>query len=154
MTDSIAETVTMDRKKRVVDRYRTQWVAQFLVAAELTRRGYIVAFTMGNSPVIDLMVRVPSSDKPLFVVDVKGASHKMGWFVRRKEQCADLYYIFVCFSEKDRRLDEFYLIPQERVNKLIADFQTMHPKDTKVSGLSYMDVQEFKDKWDKLPKLG
>ena len=27
---------------------RTQWTAQFLVAAELTRRGCAVTFTLGN----------------------------------------------------------------------------------------------------------
>jgi hypothetical protein len=40
----------------------TQWAAQFLVAAELTRRGHTGAFTMGNNtPVADLMVGAPST---------------------------------------------------------------------------------------------
>jgi hypothetical protein len=34
---------------------QTQWATQFLVAAELIRRGYTVSFTQGNNtPVADL----------------------------------------------------------------------------------------------------
>jgi hypothetical protein len=42
------------------DQNRTQWAARFLVAAELVRRRYVVAFTKGNTnPMADLMVGLP-----------------------------------------------------------------------------------------------
>jgi hypothetical protein len=50
---------------------RTQWAAQFAVAAELCKRGYEVSFTMGNAtPVADLMLVSPL--KRMFLIDVKG----------------------------------------------------------------------------------
>lgn len=37
-------------------REQTQWAATYLVAAELTRRGYRVGWPMGNAPSKDLLV--------------------------------------------------------------------------------------------------
>ena len=86
MTGSIAETAKITGKKQAEKNFQTQWLAQFLVAAELTRRGYTVTFSLGNCPVIDLMVRVPGTNAS-FVVDVKGTSNKYsGWWMSRKEQ--------------------------------------------------------------------
>jgi len=52
--------------------HRTQWAAQFAVASELCKRGYEIAFTMGNAtPLADLMVVSPTSKKN-FLIDVKG----------------------------------------------------------------------------------
>ena len=39
--------------------HRTQWAAQFAVASELCKRGYEVAWTTGNHPMVDLMVDEP-----------------------------------------------------------------------------------------------
>ena len=52
--------------------YSTQWVAQFYVAAELTKKGYIVAFTLGNAPSTDILVSTPTENN--FRVEVKGHS--------------------------------------------------------------------------------
>ena len=60
-------------------RYQTQWAAQFYAAAELTRRGYQVAFTLGNAPRTDLLVSTPNDDLQ-FKIDVKGQSTRtFGW---------------------------------------------------------------------------
>lgn len=39
--------------------HRTQWASQFAVASELCKRGYQVAFTMGNHPSVDITVWSP-----------------------------------------------------------------------------------------------
>jgi len=72
----------------------TQWAAQFLVAAELTRRGYTVSFTMGNNtPFADLMVGAPTGKQ--FWVDVKGLAQKSPWLLRPKSHHPELYYVLV-----------------------------------------------------------
>jgi hypothetical protein len=65
---------------------RTEWAAVFLTSAELVRRGYVVALTMGNrTPIADLMVGRPESGKQ-FWVDVKGMFGRSGgWFMHPKE---------------------------------------------------------------------
>ena len=56
---------------RKTSRPSAQWTAQFLVASELSRRGYTVSFTMGsNTPLADLMVASPQGEH--FWIDVKG----------------------------------------------------------------------------------
>jgi hypothetical protein len=57
--------------------HRTQWASQFAVASELCKRGYEVAFTMGNHPSVDLLVNSPN--QVAFSVDVKGLYKKNFW---------------------------------------------------------------------------
>jgi hypothetical protein len=58
--------------------HRTQWAAQFATASELCKRGYEVAFTMGNAtPLADLMVISPTSKKNI-LIDVKGLYKPLG----------------------------------------------------------------------------
>jgi hypothetical protein len=63
-------------------RHLTQWAAQFGAAGELCKRGYEVAFTMGNTtPEADLMVLAPQS-REMFLVDVKGQSTGSFWRIK------------------------------------------------------------------------
>lgn len=56
----------------------TQWAAQFLVAAELERVGYVVTSTMGHAtPVAYLMVGPTNGEQ--FWVDVKGLAKNNVW---------------------------------------------------------------------------
>jgi hypothetical protein len=152
MTDLIASTTEVHGIKRSERNSRTQWLAQFLVAAELTRRDYTVTFTLGNCPVFDMMVRAPRTNES-FLVDVKGAANKYsGWWMRPKEQCLGLHYVLV-YASNDRKLDEdeFYVMTQGEVNALFADDLEAHPND-KLTGLSRKQVKLFKDHWKTLPK--
>jgi hypothetical protein len=49
----------------------SQWPAQFATAAELARRGYSVAFFLGNEPIHDALVRGTSAGNQ-FPLQVKG----------------------------------------------------------------------------------
>ena len=65
------------KMKKRRDAFQTQWAAQFAVASELCRRNYKVALTLGNHPMIDLMVVSPNDAK--FNVDVKGQYSDKPW---------------------------------------------------------------------------
>jgi hypothetical protein len=65
-----------------VNMYRTQWAAQFIAAAELTRRGCIVALKLGNAPATDLLVQSPGG-RP-FSVDVRGLAGRNWWLVSER----------------------------------------------------------------------
>jgi hypothetical protein len=76
---------------------QTQWTAQFLAAAELVRRSFVVSFTMGNStPIADLMVGTLSGEQ--FWVDVKGLSGKAAWLVKPKPDRHNLYYVLMLLA--------------------------------------------------------
>ncbi len=64
-------------------KYQTQWTSQFYVAAELTRRGYLVSLTLGNAPKADLLVVSPN--EKTFKVDVKGQRNKSFWLIQNRE---------------------------------------------------------------------
>jgi hypothetical protein len=138
-------------------RMRTQWAAQFLVASELVRRDYTVAFTMGNNtPDADLMVGAPSHRQ--FWIDVKGLSAKNAWLVRNKAAHSNLYYVLVYLSpltQRDgiRQLDRFFVLTQDEVNHLGARYLADHPNDrNKVPGFGWRDPHKFENAWDKLPR--
>ena|ERR1700722_17183786 len=110
---------------------QTQWTAQFLVAAELVRRGYTVSFTMGNcTPVADLMVGTPKGKQ--FWVDVKGLASKSDWLVKPKAPHDNLFYILAFLSPlaepgSMRQPDQFYVLTQIEANQLERDFRGAHP---------------------------
>ena len=53
----------------------------FAVASELSRRGYYVGLTIGNTPRIDLICAVPDGHK--FTIQVKGISRKAPFWVQK-----------------------------------------------------------------------
>ena len=56
------------------DRFQTQWAGQFGVAHEMTRRCYLVSFTMGNAPAVDLLCKSPNDTT--FSLQVKSLKAK------------------------------------------------------------------------------
>jgi hypothetical protein len=135
---------------------RTQWASQFLVAAELVRRDYIVSFTMGNStPVADLMVGTLSGKQ--FWVDVKGLSSKTDWLVKPKTPHENLFYILVLLSPLaepgHREPDQFYVLTQAEANRLEEEYRTARPGNkTTIPGFRYPSAAPYRDQWDKLPR--
>jgi hypothetical protein len=139
--------------------HRTQWAAQFAVASELCKRGYEVAFTMGNHPSVDLLVNSPN--QVAFSVDVKGLYKKNFWAVRAKAAKHNLFYIlaFVPDDEQNR----FFILTQDRVNKEIEiDFTLARTRAAKKGrseeklgnfpGINWGRAQACENAWDILPK--
>lgn len=137
-------------------RYRTQWSAQFLAAAELVRRGYIVSFTMGNhTPVADLMVGTQSGEQ--FWVDVKGQSGKSDWIITPKAPHLMLFYILVYLSPltepgTPRGRDEFFVMTQEEINACEEGYRRERPNNkTSMRGFLFKTAVPHREKWEKLP---
>lgn len=145
----------MEATTLAAKRIRTQWAAQFLAASELARRGYTVAFTMGNyTPIADMMVGTPNRERQ-FWVDVKGLSSEAFWLVKPKPPQADLYYILVCLAPlvengSQRKPDQFFILPQKEVNRLILGGQEKPPE--RGAGFRFADARPFSGKWDALPR--
>jgi hypothetical protein len=101
--------------------HRTQWAAQFAVASELCKRGYEVAFTMGNHPSVDLLVNSPN--QVAFSVDVKGLYKRNVWAVRAKAVKQNLFYILALVPNEGQ--NRFFILTQEQVNKEIEADETL-----------------------------
>lgn len=105
-----------DQKPKRRSVHRTQWAAQFAVASELCKRGYEVAFTMGNHPSVDLMAISPGNIE--FTIDVKGLYKPNFWVVKPKPVKDRLFYIFAYVP--DDAANQFFILDQARVNEEIA----------------------------------
>jgi hypothetical protein len=138
--------------------HRTQWAAQFAVASELCKQDYQVALTMGNHPMVDLMVSSPTGAP--FYVDVKGLYKKNFWGVRKRDPKPHLFYIFAFVP--DTEPNQFFILTQSQVNEEIekgfararARAKAKNKSDGKAElfpGLEWKFVSRF-DKWDILPK--
>lgn len=132
-------------------RHLTQWAAQFAVAAELCKRGYEVAFTMGNTtPEADLMV-IPPVSRKMFQIDVKGQSTKNFWRIKEKLPRDNLYYVltFVPVGQSNR----FFILRQNRLSTLMKEYERSGVKyDPRFSGVKWTTPYPFEDKWDSLPQ--
>ena len=149
---SMMPTLQSSAEKRTL----AQWSAQFLVASELVRRGYLVAFTMGNStPDADLVVGKPRQQP--FWIDVKGNATRGAWLIKPKLSAPSLYYVLVSLSplassDGTRKPDEFFVLSQSDVAELTSRYLQSHPRDrNKVPGFGFKDPHKFRNAWDKLP---
>jgi hypothetical protein len=147
---TVTEELTANEKRR-----RSQWGAQFLVASELVRRGYLVSFTMGNNtPDADLMVGKPKGHP--FWVDVKGQSSRQAWLIQPKTlTIPNLFYILVYLSplrcEGERNPDSFFVLSQADAADLSVQYLKDHPRDkNKVPGFGFSDPERFRNAWHKL----
>lgn len=127
-----------------------QWVAQFLIAAELERKGYDVAFTMGNhAPVTDLMAG-HSTTGVQFWVDVKGQWAPNAWWGKAKPPRLNLFYVLVLVGPIGN-LDRFFILDQLEFNNLVEQYRVTHPNQKPVGGFNWGDPQKFEGQWQKLP---
>ncbi len=125
---------------------------EFLVAGELSRRGYSVSITMGNAKAIDIFAC--TQEGKTIRVDVKASRYKTSWPVGNIDE--DLYYIFVYLQDKDRLIresinsintpPEYFIVPRKDINsnQLVVHWKNM-------SGIKSSSLKEYKEKWDELP---
>ena len=141
-------------------RYETQWAAQFYAAAELTRRGFLVSFTMGNAKRTDLLVTSPGGEN--FTVQVKGSKTKAGWWAKEPEASDKHFYILVYVESypKDGKeqppcVPRFFIMESEEVQRLVGEekkaFLRKHQKPMTNEGLSWRQALDHENQWETLP---
>jgi len=133
--------------------YFTQWASQFYVAAELTRRGYLVSLTLGNAPSVDLLVVSPSGKQ--FMVDVKGLRRRNWWITGRPKE--DIFYILVYVPEDVEKSPRFFIMTssevKSEVEKHIENLKLKGRRVTELEyGFSWKTAFKYENQWGKLPK--
>ena len=132
-------------------KHHTQWAGQFAVAGELCKRGYDVAFTMGNAtPLADLMVVSPG--KQSFLIDVKGQRTGSFWRIRdRAEVRSDLYYV-LAFVPQDKP-NRYFVLSHAETHDLMKKYEVSGVKfDPRFSGFNWTAPHVFENRWDLLPE--
>jgi hypothetical protein len=137
---------------------QTAMAAAFGTGAELSRRGYNVCFTVGNTPRIDLLCCVPDGDT--FKVQVKGISNRAGFWVQQSFFDAtaqnDLFLVIVLVPKEDDLPLRFFIMSHvdakaesEKLPKFKRDGRRYE-----VSGLAWGSVTPHEGRWDKFPLRG
>ncbi len=137
--------------KQIV-KYRTQWAAQFYVAAELTRRGYLVSLTFGNAPAADLLVKSPSGHQ--FTVDVKGQSTKNFWLIQNRLPDPNHYFVLV-YLPKESVSSQYFVVSSDELMRRREEYrQSVLPRGRyrdDLGGVNWSTVFAYEAKWNNLP---
>ena len=137
----------------------TQWAGQFGIATELTRRGYLVALTLGNTPDTDLLCQHIDGRSP-FSLQIKSLSSKtyflIGSFTAGSPD--DLFGLVFVPPAPDQPL-ELYIATRDELHRAAVDYKPKRrrlpegqPYRPFTDGVPYQGVAPFRDRWDKLPK--
>ena len=136
----------------------TATAAVLALGAELSRRGYDVTFTMGNTPKIDMMCSVPN--RPAFKIQVKGVSNRAAFYVQEEFFSGDAQsdsYLVVVYVPKLETKDsfEFHILRHDQA-KLEFEKMPKFKKDGRPyiggSGLNWKSVSQYKD-WNAFPPV-
>jgi len=127
----------------------THLAGEFLVAGELSRRGYPVSITMGNAKSVDIYAE---SSKGMLKIDAKAGRAKGNWPILKNSVKNDLYYIFV-YLQTDNRIKkndppEYFIVK----GKEIIGYDLIETWG-KRQGIRYLKLKtkEYEERWDKLP---
>ena len=131
-------------------RYFSQWTAQFYAAAELTRRNYIVSFTMGNAPKTDLLVQAASGKS--FRIQCKGQRNESTWITGYVPNTQDLYYIFVYIPRIASKPPRFFIMDSQRVKILVKEKKDQSSSKKPWNQLSWKTPHPFENEWNILPE--
>jgi len=93
---------------------------EYLVAGELSLRGYIASITLRNSRGIDIIASNPDGTKSISIQVKTNSSGNSRWLLNKK--CEDFYskshvYVFVALKDLGERPD-FYIVP----SKVVAEY--------------------------------
>jgi hypothetical protein len=148
-----------DKIKLERSKIHTGFAATFAVGAELSRRGYNVAFTMGNTPRIDLFCDVPNGES--FSVQVKGLSGEYSFYISKKffvaERQPNLFLVVVLVPRPgDNAPFRFFILTYEEAKREF-DSRPTHMRDGRIyedgSGFNWSNVKGYQNGWEKFPHL-
>ncbi|MBE0626412.1 MAG: hypothetical protein IH606_16545 [Burkholderiales bacterium] len=128
------------------DRNCTHLAGEYFVAAELYKRGFSVAITLGNAKAIDLYAERGTRQVN---VQVKAIRNKksVGWPMKsKKDVITNIVYIFVCLNDPGTPPD-FYLCTSDEAREKVKEYKTRAIID--LSTLRNGSDQ-FRERWDKI----
>ena len=111
-------------KSKKFDYNITGSAGEFIVAAELSRRGIIATLTLKNTPLIDVIATNPKKGLVANIqVKTRSQFNKQGWVLNKKVEekinIKKLFYVFVNLKELSE-LPDYYIVPHNIFATYIA----------------------------------
>ncbi|MCP4418943.1 MAG: aspartate ammonia-lyase [Chloroflexi bacterium] len=122
---------------------------EYLVAGELTLRGFIASITLRNSRGIDIIASNANGSSSVSIQVKTNSNGKQHWILNKKAEAfhsENHYYIFVALQDLGQR-PQFYIVP----SKVVAEYTyTSHSewlKGEKRDGSARKDssIRKFRD---------
>lgn len=107
-------------KSLKIDSGLTGIAGEYLVAGELTRRGFVASITLRNTRGIDIVVTNRDASKSVGIQVKASAGSRRGWILNKKGEdfySKTLFYVFVNLNGNDERPD-YFIVP----SKIVADY--------------------------------
>ena len=134
----------------ILEKYQTGKASEYYVAGELSRLGYNVSITFGNTKSVDLLVE---KDDCTIAIQVKGIQSKKSicWNLDKTKVKPNILYILVNLHVNDiANKPEFFILTAEEVITLFTN--TIKKGDSRTY-LTYNMVKNdnsFKNNWNKI----
>jgi len=134
---------------------------EYLVAGELTLRGYLASITLRNSKGIDIITSNSDATKSISIQVKTNSDGGNSWILNKKSEnyCSDShFYIFVAIKELGTR-PSFFIVPSKVVAEFITNDHSQWLQKDKRDGSKRKDtnMRKFYDKkniylekWDEL----
>lgn len=125
------------------DRNSSHLAGEYFVAAELYRRGYSVAMTLGNAKAIDLFAE---HDGRTVNVQVKAIARRknVGWPIMQDRVVPGVMYVFVCLNEPPYA-PTYFIATAEEARLKVKQYSTRGIID-----LTTLRNEQFLGRWDKI----
>ena len=133
---------------------------EYLVAAELSRRGYIASLTLRNTRGIDILASNSDATKSVGIQVKTSQGAKPDWMMNKKAEDIigkNLFYVFVCLA-LDSQLS-YYVVPSRVVADHVRESHAKWLKTLGRRGQPHRDnnlrifsdsKHKYKDRWDLL----
>lgn len=139
-------------------RHHTAWAGALAVAAELSRRGYDAALTLGNTPALDLLSTSPRGTP--FKIQVKSLTKPNAVLIRtsmlEQEPQSDLFFAIVIVPSSDNAPLEFRIMTHKEVVAPCRNARRVRrdgrPHRPGMDGLNWGMVKPYLGGWGKLPE--
>lgn len=120
----------------------------YLVAAELSRLGFIVSPTSRGALGADLLV-TDQLCRNAFSVQVKTNQRNFGfWLLNQKaKEIISTNHIYVLVNIRKAET-EYFVVPSKMVSKYMYTETSKTGKKSTFYSISLSDMQKYKDKWD------
>lgn len=130
-------------KKPRAESITSHLAGEYFVAAELAKRGFSVALTVGNAKAIDLFAE---KDRRTVNVQVKAIRFRknVGWPMRLARVWSNVVYVFVCLNDEDTPPTFFVATPRE-VRPRVREYRTRG-----IVNYGSLNSSRFLNRWDKI----
>ncbi|RFZ91221.1 hypothetical protein D0C36_20000 [Mucilaginibacter conchicola] len=131
-----------------LEKNQTGIAGEFYVAGELSRFGYNVTITFGNTKSVDLLIQ---KDNVVFAIQVKAiqATKSICWNIDKTKVFPNHYYVLVNLHvDHPERKPEFFVLTGNEVISLFKDTPKAGGKRAYLDYKHLLGLSVYKDRWE------